>query len=65
MPKMAKKVTLQLTWMIFIQNREVCFKEEGLLITYHNLRHKHLVRPKSNLTRISIHKLQGQFFVER
>ena len=36
MPKMAKKVTLQLTWMTFIQNRVVFFNQESLPITYHN-----------------------------
>ena len=47
MPKMAKKVTLQLIWMSFLQNFEVCFKKERLPITYHNFHHKSLVRPKS------------------
>ena len=42
-----QKVTLQLTWMNFLQNCEVCFNQERLLITYHNFRHKSLVRPKS------------------
>ena len=42
-----KKVTLQLTWMSFTQNREVCFIQESLPITYHNFHHKILVRLKS------------------
>ena len=42
-----QKVTLQLTWMSFLQNCEVCFNQERLPITYHNFRHKNLVRPKS------------------
>ena len=42
-----KKVTLQLTWMTFLQNREVCFNQERLPITYHNFRHKSLSRLKS------------------
>ena len=42
-----QKVTLQLTWMSFLQNCEVCFNQERLPITYHNFRHKSLVRPKS------------------
>ena len=33
--------------MSFLQNREVCFNQERLPITYHNFRHKSLVRPKS------------------
>ena len=47
MPKMAKKVTLQLTWMSFLQDCEVCFNQERLPITYHNFHHESLVRPKS------------------
>ena len=47
MPKMAKKVTLKITWMSFLQNCEVCFNQERLPITYHNFHHKSLVRPKS------------------
>ena len=46
-PNMAKKVTLQLTWMNFLQNREVCLNQERLPITYHNFHHKSLFRPKS------------------
>ena len=42
-----KEVTLQLTWMSFLQNREVLFNQESLPITYDNFRHKSLVRPKS------------------
>ena len=42
-----QKVTLQLTWMNFLQNCEVCFNQERLPITYQNFRHKSLVRPKS------------------
>ena len=42
-----KKVTLQLTWMSFLQNCEVSFIQERLPITYRNFRHKSLVRPKS------------------
>ena len=42
-----QKVTLQLTWMSFLQNFKVCFNQERLPITYHNFRHKSLVRPKS------------------
>ena len=42
-----QKVTLQLAWISFLQNCEVCFKQERLLITYHNFRHKSLVRLKS------------------
>ena len=42
-----KKVTLQLTWMSFLQNCKVCFNQERWLISYHNFRHKSLVRPKS------------------
>ena len=33
--------------MSFLQNREVCFNQEKLPITYHNFCHKSLVRPKS------------------
>ena len=47
--------------MSILQNREVCFNQDCLPITYHNCRHKRLVRPKSKLTRISTHKLQGHF----
>ena len=32
--------------MSFLQNREVCFNQERLPITYHNFRDKSLVRPK-------------------
>ena len=46
MPKMAK-ITLRLTWTTFLQNREVCFNQESLPITYHNFRHKSLIRLKS------------------
>ena len=49
MPKMAKNVTLELTWISFTPNREVCFKQEMLPITYHNLNHESLVRPKSKI----------------
>ena len=42
-----QKATLQLTWMSFLQNCKVCFNQERLPITYHNFRHKSLVRPKS------------------
>ena len=42
-----KKVTLQLMWTSFLQNREVCFNQERLSITYLNFHHKSLVRPKS------------------
>ena len=42
-----QNVTLQLTWMSFLQNCEVCFNQERLPITYHNFRLKSLVRPKS------------------
>ena len=42
-----QKVTLQLKWLSFLQNCEVCFNQEMLPITYHNFRHKSLVRPKS------------------
>ena len=45
--KNGNKVTLQLTWLSFLQNREVCFNQERLPITYHNFHHKSLVRPKS------------------
>ena len=44
--KWQKKVTLQLKWMSFLQNWEICFNEERLPINYHNFRHKSLVRPK-------------------
>ena len=47
MPKMTKKVTLELTWMTFLQNVEVCFNQERLTITYQNLRRKSLVRLKT------------------
>ena len=47
--------------MSILQNREVCFNQDCLPITYHNCRHKRLVRPKSKLTRISTHKPQGHF----
>ena len=43
----SKKVTEQLTWMSVLQNREVCFNQESLPITYRNFRHKSMVRPKS------------------
>ena len=42
-----KRVTLQLTWMSFTQNREVCFNQESLPLTYQNFHHQRLVRPKS------------------
>ena len=45
--KIAKKVTLQLTWMTFLQNRWVCINQERLPITYCNFRHKSLIRLKS------------------
>ena len=35
-----------ITWS-FLQNCKVCFNQESLPITYHNFRHKSLVRPKS------------------
>ena len=41
-----KKVTKQITWMSFLQNRSACFKEERLPITYYNFHHKSLVRTK-------------------
>ena len=44
---MAKKITQQLTWISFLQNRKVCFNQERLPITYHIFRYKRLVRPKS------------------
>ena len=43
-----KKVTLQLTWITFLQNREDCFNQERLPITYHNFCDKNLVRLKVN-----------------
>ena len=33
--------------MSFLQNRDVCFNQESLPITYYNFHHKSLVRPKS------------------
>ena len=42
-----KQVTLQLTWMTFLQNREVFFNQERLPMTYPYFRHKSLVRLKS------------------
>ena len=42
-----QNVSLQLTWMSFLQNCEVCFNQERLPISYHNFCHKSLVRPKS------------------
>ena len=42
-----QKVTLQLTWMSFLQNYKVCFNQERLPRTYRNFCHKCLVRPKS------------------
>ena len=42
-----RKVTLQLTWMSFLQNCEVCFNQERLPKPYYNFRDKSLVRPKS------------------
>ena len=65
MPKMKKKIVLQLTWMTFLQNCEICFNQVSLPITYHNFHHKRLVRPKSKLTRISTHMLQGQLLTKR
>ena len=47
MPWKAWKVTLQLPWMSFLQNRDVCFNQESLPITYYSFHHKSLVRPKS------------------
>ena len=41
------KATLQFTWVNFTQNREVCFNQESLPITYHKFCHKSLVRLKS------------------
>ena len=32
--------------MSILQNREVCFDQEGLPITQRNFRHKRLVKPK-------------------
>ena len=51
-----KKGTLQLTWMSFLQNRNVCFNQEKLPITYHIFRHKSLVKSIS---------YKDQFFTER
>ena len=34
-----KRVTLQLTWMSFLKNRGVCFNQERLPKTHHNLHH--------------------------
>ena len=51
--------------MSFLQNRQVCFKEESLPITYHNFHHKAWSDLKVKLTRISTHKLQDYFFIER
>ena len=50
--------------MNFLQNREVCFNQESLPITYHNFHHKSLVDPKVN-HQIDKAKVQGQFFPER
>ena len=33
--------------MSFLENRKVCFNQESLPITYHDFRHKNLVRPKN------------------
>ena len=33
--------------MNFLQNRDVCFNQESLPITYYNIHHKSLVRSKS------------------
>ena len=41
------KVTLQLTWMSILQNREVCFNQEKLPTTYQNFSRKCLVSRKS------------------
>ena len=35
--------------MSFIQKCNICFKEESLPLTYHNLHHKSLVRPKDKI----------------
>ena len=50
--------------MSFLQNREVCFKEETLPITYHNFHHKNLLRPKSKIDKNLNPKPQGQFFTQ-
>ena len=52
--------------MRFLNHREVCFDQESLPITYHNFRHKSLVRPKNKSPNWegSTHKLHGQFFKE-
>ena len=42
-----QKLTLQLTWLNFLQNCKVCFNQERLPIAYHNFRHKSVGRPKS------------------
>ena len=62
MPKMAKSYLT--TYMDELSTKLVCFNQERLPITYHDFRHKSLVRPKSKLKRISTQKLQGQFFTE-
>ena len=51
--------------MSFQRNLKIYFNEESLAITYHNIRYKSLVRPKSKLRRISTHKPQGQFFRDK
>ena len=43
----SKKVIQQLTWMCFLRNLKVYFNQKSLPITYHNLRHQSLVRPRS------------------
>ena len=63
--KWQKKVSLQFTWVSFLQNRKVYFNQESLPITYHNFGSKNPIRPKRKLARILTHKLQGQFFTER
>ena len=45
MPKISKKLPYNLPY--FLQNREVCFNQESLPVTYRNICHKSLVRPKS------------------
>ena len=62
---MAKKVSIQFTWVSFLQNRKVYFNQESLPITYHNFGSKSPIRAKSKLTRILTHELQGEFFTER
>ena len=46
--------------MNFVENLEVCFNQESLLTTYHNFRHKSLVRPRRSKVQHNLPKYQRE-----